>query len=56
MSELKKIKAKDPVQFKFSDGKVRTIHSALAEKMVKLGKGELATDEQPKAKEKPGSK
>ena len=53
MSELKKIKAKDPVQFKFSDSKVRTIPPHWL-KMTKLGKGELVTDEQPKSQGETG--
>jgi hypothetical protein len=41
MSGLRKIKAKDPVDFKFSDGKIRSVHAVLAEKLVKMGKGEI---------------
>ncbi|MFZ4754295.1 MAG: hypothetical protein ACOYLG_13210 [Chitinophagaceae bacterium] len=45
MSELRKIKAKDPVDFKFSDGKIRSVHAVLAEKLVKMGKGEIVGGE-----------
>lgn len=47
MSELRKIKAKDPVQFKFADGKIRTVHAVLAEKMAKMGKGEIVKEKAP---------
>jgi hypothetical protein len=44
MAELQKIKPKDPVQFRFADGKTKTVHSALAAKLAAMGKGELATE------------